>query len=199
MCFDPFVTPGIVIAATEAGTVATASTINWTAIMGAASLASIAGGFGMQIASQSAAREASRRRGEYEAQVAANNAELADRLADDALARGEIAEKQHRLKLAQIRGQQRAGLAASGQVVDQGSAADLVSDTAKFGELDALTIRNNAEREALGYRTRAYNFQTEAQLAPMRAFTPDTTLGTALTGVSTLADRYMTYRSRKVF
>jgi hypothetical protein len=38
--------------------------------------------------------------------------------------------------------------------------------------LDALTVRNNAEREALGFRTQAGNFRSEADLADMRAAQP---------------------------
>jgi hypothetical protein len=36
-----------------------------------------------------------------------------------------------------------------------GTALDLLGDTAQIGEEDALTIRNNAAREAWGYRNQA--------------------------------------------
>jgi hypothetical protein len=44
---------------------------------------------------------------------------------------------------------------------------DMVADTALMGEMDALTIRNNAEREAYNYQVAAYN--TRAQAGNFRA------------------------------
>jgi len=44
---------------------------------------------------------------------------------------------------------------------------DVVLDTAELGELDALTIRSNAEREAYGFRVQASNFGAEAGLTQM--------------------------------
>lgn len=72
--------------------------------------------------------------------------------ADDATKRGKIeADAIRRRTLAQL-GQQRSALAASGVEIDEGSASDLLADTALIGELDALTTEANAEREAFGFR-----------------------------------------------
>jgi len=79
--------------------------------------------------------------------------------------------------------------------VDEGTAQEVTEDTAAFGELDALTIRNNAEREALGFRTQGMNFQASGELAQLRAFQPDTTSGTILTGSSALLDRFTRLRA----
>ena len=53
--------------------------------------------------------------------------------------------------------------------------------TAFLGELDALTIRSNAEREALGHRMEAMNFQMGGQQAQRasRWNAVGTVLGTA--------------------
>jgi hypothetical protein len=108
---------------------------------------------------------AARAAGDYNAQIAENNKVIAERQASDALARGKIAEDEQRRKTMAIKGAQRAALGASGVALDSGSALDILGDTAAFGELDALTIRSNADREAYGYRVQGMNFEAEAGLA----------------------------------
>ncbi|MHA2064249.1 MAG: virion core protein, T7 gp14 family [Candidatus Thorarchaeota archaeon] len=98
----------------------------------------------------------------YQSQVASNNQKIAEIKAADAINRGELEERKHRIQLAQLIGEQRAGAAASGVLVDEGSALDVVLDTASIGELEALTIRSNAEREALGFRQQANQFGGDA-------------------------------------
>ena len=97
----------------------------------------------------------------YQGQVAANNVKIANQKAEDALVRGELDERKHRVQIAAMMGEQRGGAAARGVLVDEGSALDQVADTAAIGELEALTIRSNAEREALGFRQQAAAFAGE--------------------------------------
>lgn len=112
----------------------------------------------MQTASaQSAAANA-------QAQQARNNAVLAGRAADDATARGDIAAQQKANQTAQLLGQQRVGLAANGVDPNSGSALDLQSDVAGNGELDQLTIKSNAAREAAGYQAQGMNYSTQASI-----------------------------------
>jgi len=139
---------------------------------GALALAAVStamGGYGMYQQGQQQQKQA-----EYQAAVANNNsivaeqnAQIQDRAAQDALSRGRIEEQQHRLKVAQMKGTQRSALAASGVQVDTGSALDMVADTAMMGEMDALTIRNNAERESYNSLVGAYN--ARAQASTLRA------------------------------
>jgi hypothetical protein len=103
----------------------------------------------------------------YQAAVAENNAKVAEWNAQDSIERGEIAEKQHRLKVSQIQGKQRSALASGGVEVDSGSALDVLEDTAYFGEMDALTIRSNSQREAYKYKVNAQNKQAQAGLYRM--------------------------------
>jgi len=94
------------------------------------------------------------------------NARLAEQQAEDALARGREAERRMRTDVRRTIGSQRARLAASGvDISAEGSAVDLFADTARLGELDALTIRNNAAREAWGYRTQAVDYRARGDLA----------------------------------
>jgi hypothetical protein len=64
-------------------------------------------------------------------------------------------------------GSQRAAFAASGVVVDDpnSSVADVAANTAALSEIDALTIRSNAAREAWGFRSQAQDFRTRGQIA----------------------------------
>jgi hypothetical protein len=112
--------------------------------------------------------KAEKRRWEYQAAVSRNNQKVAEWNAQDAIDRGEIAEKQHRLKVSQIQGKQRSALAASGVEVDSGSSLDVLQDTEYFGEMDALTIRNNAQREAYKYKVNAQNQMAQSGLYSMQ-------------------------------
>ncbi len=74
--------------------------------------------------------------------------------AQDATARGGLEEQRYRRELAQIVGAQKSAI-ASRNVRQSGTALDLLSDTAMVGGEDIATIRNDAAREAWGYRVRA--------------------------------------------
>lgn len=112
------------------------------------------------------AGNAQRRAGEA-AQDAANsqgdladaNAAIAELQAEDAIQRGAEAESRYRMMVRTSIGAQRAGFAASNINVAYGSAVDVQEDAARLGELDALTIRTNAAREAWGYEVQAYNYR----------------------------------------
>lgn len=78
--------------------------------------------------------------------------EMADRSAADARARGEVEAGRRQIEARRAIGAARASMAASGIALDDGSALSIQEDIAAAGELDALTIRNNAAREAFGYR-----------------------------------------------
>lgn len=130
---------------------------------------------------------------EYNADIARNNQIIANQRGDDAIRRGELDEIRHRLKVEQVKGSQRSALAAQGVDLSDGSALDAVLDTAEYGELDALIIRKNAEREAYGYRVQGYNAGAQANLYDSQAsnLSPFTsTLGTVLSGASSVADSW---------
>lgn len=104
----------------------------------------------------------------YQAAVARNNQIIANRAAEDARRRGEIEANIQRQASRQLQGRQRAILAGQGVAVDVGSAGVLIEETAGLGELDALTIVSNAEREALGFEAQGMSFGAEAQLEQLR-------------------------------
>ncbi|EJZ17397.1 hypothetical protein NE852_12850 [Rhizobium sp. Pop5] len=101
--------------------------------------------------------QAAKAAGKYNQQVAEMNAELSERRAQDALERGQQEEQRKRQEVARIQGAQTAAMAANGLDITFGSPLDTLVDTATLGELDALTIRTNAYREAYDHRVDAVN------------------------------------------
>jgi len=160
-----------------------------------ASVASTAIGGVATMAGQAQASSAAQGQAAYQAGVLRNNKILADRAAQDALDRGKVAEDRQRIQTRQLAGRQRAVLAANGVLVDSGSALDITSDTAMIGELDALTIRANAEREAEGFRQQGANFSSEADLADARGRQAKSSLplqigGTLLSTTGSVASKW---------
>jgi hypothetical protein len=103
--------------------------------------------------------------GQYQSDVAKNNAVIQQRMADDALRRGEIEVENHQRKVAALKGEQRAAMGANGVAIDSGTSLGVLEDTAQFGALDALTIRSNAQREAFGMNMAAMNSRADADMA----------------------------------
>lgn len=93
--------------------------------------------------------------GNYQSSLLRQNAVLKNQAADEALIAGNTSADWQRVKANQAIGTQRSVQAANGIDVNSGSSAQLQDDTAMLGELDALTIQNNAAREAYGYRVQA--------------------------------------------
>jgi len=96
------------------------------------------------------------------ADTARTNAMYAGDAADDAVARGRYQAGLQRIRTQQAVGTQRVAQAANGGMVNQDTNALLQEDTAAIGELDALTIQNNAAREAYGYKAQAITGMSNA-------------------------------------
>lgn len=135
--------------------------------------------------------------GNYQASLYGTDASLADAQATDAIARGHEAELKSRASTRQLTGSQRASFAAQGLSLDTGSPADVVTDDRSLGELDALTIRNNARREAYGYSTQAAQYRNQGALAQLAG--RNTAAAYRNQGTSTLlsgaGDLFNTYQS----
>jgi hypothetical protein len=93
-----------------------------------------------------------KRAGDQASADATAQAQIGDLQATDALSRGGISEDRYRRQIAQIAGAQKAEIGARNVKASSGTALDLLSDTAMIGAEDALTIRNDAAREAWGYK-----------------------------------------------
>jgi len=134
-----------------------------------------------------------------QAQVARNNAIIAGWQADDALARGDRQAAEVRSKTRQIKGRQRAAMAANGVDLGTGSALEILTDTDYFGEIDANTTRDNAAKEAWAIRNQARGFEYDAGMAKARAGaeSPLLAAGTSLlTSAGRVSDRWYTTGKR---
>lgn len=95
------------------------------------------------------------------------NASVSEQRAQDAGVRGEWSVGRLREDTRKLIGSQRTAFAASGvDITDPDSTAvNVFADTAALSELDAQTIRYNAQREAWGHRMDAENFRRGGQVA----------------------------------
>jgi len=114
---------------------------------------------------QARAGEQQRDVAESQAELADYNAQVAEIQAKDAIERGAEQESNFRMGVRGMVGKQRAQIAAGNIDVHYGSAVDLQADTAFMGELDALTIRNNAAREAWGFKEQGADLRRRAEIA----------------------------------
>jgi hypothetical protein len=101
---------------------------------------------------------------ESEAGLADYNAQVAELQALDAVERGAEEESRFRTQIRGAIAAQRVGFAAGNIDVSYGSAVDVQADAAYLGELDALTIRTNAAREAWGYNVQGEDLRRRAQI-----------------------------------
>lgn len=114
---------------------------------------------------EKAAGKAQREAAESQAELAEYNAGVAALQAKDAEDRGLQEEQRFRQGIDTLIGSQRVGMATGNVLVNEGSARDVQFDAATLGELDALTIRTNAAREAWGYKVEQEDLLKRAEIA----------------------------------
>lgn len=131
----------------------------------------------------SQARErANRNANEAQAKVEENNAQLATWQAQDALYRGQVEENRTRLNTAAMKSTQRARMAANGIMLDGDSAVRTLTDTDVLGEIDAMTNRTNAEREAWALRQQAQDHRNRAKFSREGFVQPGQSTSSAVIG-----------------
>lgn len=97
-----------------------------------------------------------------QARIADINARISELGAQSALEQGKHEKARLTLQTGQLKGSQRARLAANGVDLGTGSAAEIQASTDLMKEIDSNTIRYNAVRSAWGYRTQGMNHQLRA-------------------------------------
>jgi hypothetical protein len=132
--------------------------------------------------------------------AADTQAKYADLSALDALQRGEQEAARYRAAGSQTIAKQRVAFAANNIELSAGTPLDVIASTRGLSELDALTVKNNAAREAWGFRRDADSLRATGQFA--RQSGQNKATGTLLTGaaqgVGTIAGAAADYlRSRK--
>lgn len=154
--------------------------------------------YGSQIAAGAAIASAATtaysydQQGKYQKKVGENNALSAEFAAKDALARGMVEEDKARDRARALIGKQKAALSANGIDFSTGVGGNILSDTAAMAEFDTLTVRNNAMKQAYGFKTQSDNLLSEGRAA--RIGGNNAAVGSLLTGGSQ-ATSYYTRRS----
>lgn len=129
----------------------------------------IGAGIGMQAVGAYNNSRATKTALNAQAEVSRNNAQVGEWQAEDALKRGDKAASRVRAQAKQLKGTQRAALAANGVDLSEGSALQILSDTDYFADIDANTTLDNAAREAWAIRAQAAGYTAEASLLSSRA------------------------------
>lgn len=96
-------------------------------------------------------------------------------------------------------GQTIANQAGSGVDVNSGSATDVQASQAELGQLDAMTIRSNATKEAYGYQVQEVNDKAQANLDVFEGKNAKkasiiNAAGTLIGGASDAATSYQKYK-----
>jgi hypothetical protein len=120
------------------------------------------------------------------------NAQIQRHFASDALLRGAAEEQDMRLRTAGFMGEQAAAFGASGAEINTGSSLDILGDTAELGELDALRIRNNAQREAYAHLSGAAISEAEGDNAQTSGYL--NAAGTLIGGASQVSGKWNIYK-----
>lgn len=90
------------------------------------------------------------------------NSTIAELGAQSALSAGQDQVAAQTMKAGQVKGTQRATMAANGVDINQGSAAEVQDTTDIIKDIDSRTIQGNAMRAAWGYRAQGLEAQMQA-------------------------------------
>ncbi len=125
--------------------------------------------YGMQainsISSAYSESQAARAEGDYQKKIFEMNARISDIQAADALRRGQDEGNAARFKSRSLQAKQRMAAAAQGLDIGVGAPADLIRDEQLMSELDTVKIKNNAKREAFGYKVASLDARSRGEMA----------------------------------
>jgi len=142
-----------------------------TALAGASTAAALAAGASAGVGAFSSLRQGQAQAAQAETQrkLQERNQKIAQQRAEDRREAGRI-QAQRRRRQADLKiGTQKSTLAGRGVRIDTGTPQDVFEGTAEFGELDALTLRNNAERDALRFEQQGTQAGIQADLFDAKA------------------------------
>ena len=139
----------------------------------------------------------------YKAQVAKNNAIIAERNADAARESGAVKGQISDLRTKSLIANQLVAQAASGLDVNSGTNVNVRESTHDVGRLDTLTIIANAGKEAVGYLAQASGFEAEAQLDTMAGNNARTAgdiniASSLLGGATSVSDKYLGFKQKGI-
>lgn len=103
--------------------------------------------------------------GQANARIAGDNAIIAKQQAQEALEAGEFDANRVQDRAARLVGTERGAMAGQGVIAGAGTGANVLSTTSQAGAMDALMIKRNAARQALGYDIKAGGDEMAGRLA----------------------------------
>ena len=124
---------------------------------------------GMSLISAFVQSDAQKAQGEFANKMADINARRSELAANDAIRRGENEAAKYGQQVRQVIGSQKTNLAAQGIVVSSGDAQTLQTQAKETGALNVESIRNNAYREAMGFRQAANEASSRGRVASATA------------------------------
>lgn len=135
---------------------------------------------------------------EYQAQVAEQNAALANRQAESNAESGAMKAQQVLQRAKQVKAAQAAAYSANGVDVSSGSALDILSDTEAQGQLDKANMLYDAANNTWSLQSQAVNYQNQAAANRSSANNAReagkmNSMSALLTGVSSLAGQYNSF------
>ena len=133
----------------------------------------------------------------YQAQIARNNAIVANQMADAEIKAGVREAEMKSLETGARMGKLKAAQAASGVDVNTGSTVDVQTSERMLGALDADTALTNAQTRAYGYRSRAANLVAEGGLYDRAA--GDARTGSYLSAAGTILSRASSLPYKDIF
>lgn len=131
------------------------------------------------------------KQGQYQADVAEQNAKLDKQQAANASALGDYASDQARIRGNLARGNQLASFAANNVDSTTGSAADILGDTAMFTAQDERQARTNAALKSYGFQVQALSDQGASAYAKAQGNAQAT--GTLINGAAQAYGSYNRY------
>jgi hypothetical protein len=174
-----------------------ADPLTWLAI---GSAAAGLGGAGLSAYGQMQSAHANKENLYYQAQVAANNAKIANQNAQQEMQTGEVQAGNQGLKTAEQVGATKAGQGASGVDVNSKSFTDVRAGEAELGVVDQGTIISNAARRAYGFQVGAASDLAQSQLdiqggRQAGRAGPISAMGSLLSGASSVGSRFSGWQS----
>lgn len=112
------------------------------------------------------------------------SAKMSEAAAQEALVAGAREVQKSEIATSQLKGTQRASIAANGVDLSSGSAVNVLTTTDYMGEVDRNTIEGNAIKQAMGIRTQGVNYGIQAMTgrASANAINPTMSATTSLIG-----------------
>ncbi len=146
---------------------------------------------GLTVLSTYQSMQAARANADYQANVAEQNAKIAERQAIAAGVAGADEQRRIREHGRDVSAAQKVAFSANGLDIGAGSPLQVLADTAYLSEMDAQTSRYNTAWKMWGLNEQARSYRDQAAAA--RAEGSNAAKASLLTGISSIAKQYRTF------